>query len=95
LGRIQEEFGEQGVEVIAINMVPQNNLQEWRAYWKWLGAGDVVWAQDTPDGQAVKAYNIQALGTTVIIDRAGRVAYRDAASTSYKKLRAEVLKVLN
>lgn len=83
------------MKVVAVNIVPQNSLQQWQAFWKSLGAGDVVWAQDTPDGQAVRAYNIQALGTTVIVGRDGRVVYRDAAATSYKKLQAEVLKALN
>ncbi|MFQ5812191.1 MAG: TlpA family protein disulfide reductase [Anaerolineae bacterium] len=95
LGKIQEEFGGQGVEVVAVNIVPQNSLQEWQAFWKRLGAGDVVWAQDTPDGQAVGAYNIQALGTTVIVGRDGRVTYRDAVATSYKMLRTEVLNALD
>lgn len=95
MGKIQAEFGDQGLRVIAVNMVPQDSLQQWQAYWKQLGAGDVIWAQDTPDGRVVQAFNIQGLGATVIIDRKGRVTYRDIGATSYNKLRTEVSKVLN
>lgn len=95
MGRIQEEFGEQGLEVVAINIVPDFGLERWRAFWKSIGAGDVVWAQDTDDNQAVRSYNVQSLGTTIIIGRDGKIVYRDAGATTYEKLREEVLKALD
>jgi hypothetical protein len=82
-----------GVKVVAINTQPSYNLQYWKTFWKSLGAGDVLWAQDT-DYRAIAAYNAVTLGTTIIIDRQGRIAYRDGGATSYDKLRAEVEKVL-
>ena len=63
-----------GVEVVAINTQPFYNLQYWRRFWKDLGAGDVIWAQDT-DNSAIAAYNALTLGTTIIIDTQGRIAY--------------------
>jgi len=89
---VQREFADRGVEVVAVNIVPQATLQQWQAFWKSLGAGDVVWAQDS--GQAVTAFNVQALGTTIVVDRKGRVVYRDAGATPYETLRRAVLKAL-
>ena len=80
--------------MVAVNIMPDATLQQWQSFWKSLGAGDVVWAQDAPDNQAVRAYNIQALGTTVVVDRKGRVVYRDAGATPYETLRSAVLKAL-
>ena len=82
-----------GVEVVAINTQPFYDLQYWKSFWKSLGAGDVLWAQDT-DYSAVVAYNALTLGTTIIIDRQGRIIYRDGGATSYDKLRAEIEKAL-
>jgi PHP family Zn ribbon phosphoesterase len=82
-----------GIEVVAINIQPVYNIQQWKTFWKSLGAGDVLWAQDT-GYSAVAAYNVTALGTTIIIDRQGRITFRDSGGTSYDKLRTEVEKAL-
>ena len=78
---------------MAINIVPQYPLKAWRAFWRSTGADDVTWAADT-SGDAVKAYQVVGLGTTIILDRQGRLVYRDASATSYQRLKAEVEKVL-
>lgn len=72
----------------------RNGLAAWRTYWQKYG-DDVTWAQDTVDNNAVKAYRVQASGTTVVIDRAGQIVYRDASPTSYDTLREQSLKALN
>jgi len=92
LTKIQKEFG---VEVVAINIVPKiYSLEDWQAFLKEFGAGNFVWAQDTDDGRAVQAYNIQALGVTVIVGRDGRVAYRDDTTSTHEMLREGVLQAL-
>lgn len=70
-----------------------STLQEWTAFWRAVGGGEVLWAQHTENGATV-AYRIQALGTTVIVDREGRVAYRDGYATPYQRLREEIEKLL-
>ena len=72
----------------AINIMPQYPLY----YWRETGAGDVVWAQDER-GAAAVAYGVYSVGTTVIIDREGRVQYRDGYATSYETLKAEISKL--
>jgi len=86
-------MADSGVEVVAINTQPFYNLQYWKTFWRSLGAGDVLWAQDS-DYSAIAAYNVLNLGTTIIINRQGRIIYRDGGVTSYNKLRAEVEKAL-
>ena len=86
-------MADSGVDVVAINTQPFYNLQYWKTFWRGLGAGDVLWAQDS-DYSAIAAYNVLNLGTTIIINRQGRIIYRDGGVTSYNKLRAEVEKAL-
>ncbi len=84
------------MEVVAINLVPQyNTLEEWQAFLEEFGAVDFVWAADTFDQLAVRTYNVQSLGTTIIIDREGQLVYRDEAASSYKMLETAVLMALN
>ena len=84
------------MKVVAINIAPQlGSLEEWQAFLKEFGAGDFVWAQDTDDQRAVIAYNIQSLGTTVIVGRDGEIAYRDEEASTYEMLRTGVLQALN
>ncbi len=84
------------MEVVAINLVPQyNTLEEWQAFLEEFGAVDFVWAADTFDQLAVRTYNVQSLGTTIIIDREGQLVYRDEAASSYKMLETAVLAALN
>ena len=89
MGRIQEEYGDQGVSVVAINTAQFASLEDWKEFWKSKGAADVTWATD-PDGQLVQLFRVFSLGTTVIIDRQGRISYRDDGATPFEVLRAEV-----
>ncbi len=84
------------MEVVAINLVPQyNSIEEWQAYLEEFGANDFVWASDTFDQLASRTYNVQSLGTTIIIDRNGQVVYRDESTSSFKMLEPAVLAALN
>jgi len=89
LSQIQEESGTQGVSVVAINTAPWSSFQEWRDFWRSKGGGEVIWATDT-DQSLVRLLQVRSLGTTIIIDRQGRVSYRDDGATSYSTLRREV-----
>ena len=84
------------MEVVAINLLPQyNNLDEWQAFLEEFGAVDFVWAEDSYGQLASQTYNIQSLGTTIIIDREGQLVYRDEVTSSYQMLRSAVLQALN
>ncbi len=62
-------------------------------FWKSIGAGDVVWAQDSQRVTA-REYELQALGTEVIVDRKGRITFRSDGPAGFKRLEAEIEKVL-
>ena len=81
------------MKVVAVNIEPRSPLEDWVSFWKSTGAGDVLWGQDT-NGSTIKDYRLLTLGTEVIIDRQGSVAFRSDGSVGYEKLKAEVEKVL-
>ncbi len=93
MGLVQQEFGDQGVEVVAINQATQFSLDDWQAFWRSTGALNVTWAQDT-NLQATRTYGVTALGTTIIIDRDGQIVYRDHKPTSQETLQSELKNVL-
>ncbi len=78
---------------MAVNTASFNSLEDWKEYWKSKDAADVTWATDTT-GELVQQFRVYSLGTTVIIDREGRIAYRDDAATPYEILLGEVEKIL-
>ena len=79
---------------MAINIGAQYySLSDWQQFWNAVGGGKVLWAQDK-GGAATSAFQVVALGTTIIVDRQGRVTYRDAGATSYQKLKEELGHVL-
>jgi len=82
------------VRVVAINIGAQYySLGDWRQFWRSVGGGEVLWAQDV-EAKAASAFKVVGLGTTIIIDREGRITYRDAGATTYEKLKEEVSRVL-
>ena len=91
--RTRREFADQGLNVVAINILKFHSLAEWRELWQKLGADDVIWASD-PDQQTAKSFQVLTLGATGIIDRQGQVAYRDGGATPFDMLNTEVSKVL-
>ena len=93
MGRIQQEFANLGLSVVAINTAPFSSLEDWKKFWKSKDAADVTWATDTT-GELVQQFWVYSLGTTIMIDRAGQIAYRDDGATSYEVLRTEVEKIL-
>ncbi|MBI4340628.1 MAG: hypothetical protein HY680_11865, partial [Chloroflexi bacterium] len=80
-------------KVVAINIQPQYSLEEWRGFWRSTGAGDVLWAQDVR-GEAAQRYRLLFLGTEVIVDRQGRIAFRSDGPSGYDELRSKVEEVL-
>ncbi len=81
------------MEVVAINVFPQYTLRQWEAYWRSVGGGDALFAEDV-NQRAIVAFNVRAAGTKIIIDREGKIVYRNVGVTTYEKLRSEVDKAL-
>ena len=79
---------------MAVNTATFISLDDWKEYWKSKDADDVTWAQADVEGEVLRQFRVLSLGTTVMIDREGRIAYRDDGATSYEVLLAEVKKIL-
>ena len=77
------------MEVIAVNFYPGLHIQIWIDYWRAAGGGDVIYAEDTRR-EAIRALNIRTAGATVIIDKKGRIVFRDQAATTYGVLKIAV-----
>ncbi|HWP34126.1 MAG TPA: TlpA disulfide reductase family protein [Thermodesulfobacteriota bacterium] len=91
LTRVQHERGAKGVEVVAINILPeQAPFATWKAFWRAAGGGPGVRLAEDPAGRAAAAFNVRSIGTTIVLDRQGRIVYRDAGATAYETLRAAV-----
>ena len=81
------------MEVVAINVFPRYSLRQWEAYWRSVGGGDALFAEDT-NQRTVVAFKIRAAGRKIIINRERQIVYRKVGVTSYEKLRSEVDKAL-
>lgn len=79
--------------MVAVNIEPSYPLLEWEFFWKGTGAGDVLWAQDTGPS-APEKYRLVALGTEVLVDRQGLVAFRRDGPAGYGRLKSEIEKVI-
>ena len=53
----------------------------------------MVWATDGTQA-VVNLFRVASLGTTIIIDRQGRISYRDGGATPYEMLKTQVEKAL-
>ena len=77
------------MNVVAINFDPRYSLDTWQRFWKTTGAGDVILAQDT-SSTTVTDYRLVVLGTEVVVDRDGLVAFRSDGPAGYERLRSAV-----
>lgn len=79
--------------VVAVNVYPGAGLDSWTQYWRAVGGGEVVYAQDTRR-EAVRALQVRSAGATVVIDGTGHEVWRDSSATAYETLRAAVERAL-
>ena len=90
MARIQSEYKNRGVVVVAVNIWPIFSLKDWKAYWHKVGGGDAIYALDK---LPKKVFWLPA-GSTIIIDRQGHEVFRDLSATSYEILKTAVEEVL-
>jgi len=94
MARIHEEYNGKGVEVLALNVIPQFSTAEFLAYMKRYKGGDHLYATDAGQ-QIALAYNIQYLGETRFIDRQGNIAGKGfPPGLSYQELKQAVDQLL-
>ncbi|MCH8076675.1 MAG: TlpA family protein disulfide reductase [SAR324 cluster bacterium] len=94
LARIEQEYRSDGLKVIAVNVFPQIPLQKWERYFRqFSGDSGIILAQDTRR-EAIITLNVRTAGATVILDKQGRIVFRDPLASTYKVLKDAVEKAL-
>ena len=76
-----------------VSIDPQDTPQAIEEFQDRGDVGPLPWAVDE-GGQAAQALGVNALETTLIIDREGRIVYEDATATDYETLASELEEVL-
>lgn len=93
LSQIHREYRDRGVEVLILDVWQGETEEQLLQFKSDAHGGDHLWAMDIENRWAL-AYEIKTLDTTVIVDRQGRIAYRDGSSTPYQKLKEAVESLL-
>ena len=100
LARLQSQYEEEGFRVLAVNIDPSGyTLEDWVNFIDGYepdelpGFAEGAAVQDV-NNQAIRQYQLRALGTEVLVDRQGIVAVRSEGSMSYAKLSSEVERLL-
>ena len=86
LAKIQKEYRDRKVQVIAVNYLRGIPLAQWRAYLERWGGGDMTYTQDL-NFEAMRALNIRTMHSTVIVDRQGEIVFRDPETTAFEVLK--------
>jgi peroxiredoxin len=86
-------YEDKGLNVLVVSIDPNDTLRTIEGFRQAGKIGPLPWAIDKT-GDVARPLGIQALDSTVIIDRDGRIAYRDSAPTPYETLESELKEVL-
>jgi peroxiredoxin len=92
LGQLYQEYSGR-VNIIALDIDPTSTLELLGQFKQAAGNGPFVWAFDS-DSKVATAYQVTSTGTTIIIDREGRIVYRGGFPTSYDVLKGELEKLI-
>ena len=86
LAELKEEHGE-GIELLAVSIDPSDTAENIDRFIETTGASSYPFYWDK-GGQLTQRYSVQALDTTLVYDRNGRVVFRDSAPTDRETLLA-------
>ena len=86
-------YKDRGLEALMVSAGPNDTPQTIEAFGRAGGIGNLPWAIDKT-GKFTRSLDVRALDTTVIINREGKIAYRDAAPTPNETLDKELKEVL-
>lgn len=93
LAQIDANYADAGVRVLILDVDQTEDEDDLAQFRESYGNGQHLWAMDRDFG-AAEALGVNILDATVIIDRNGRIAYRDGVPTSYETL-ASVIEALS
>lgn len=90
---LHERYKDQGAVIVALDVDPSSSAEALRTFKGWSDNGEYVWAFDG-DNAVARAFGVSALDTTIVINRAGEIVYRDFYPTVYEILEEQLLLVL-
>ena len=100
LARLQSEYRDRGLRVLAVNIDSGNfSLEEWAEFInRYVPEGLSSFAESSAvqdvNNQAARQYQLTTLGTEVLLDHQGRLALRSEGPMGYGKLSSEVERLL-
>ncbi len=86
-------YRDKGVELLLVSADPNDTPKTIEGFWRAAGIDPLPVAIDGTGG-FTRSLGVRALDSTVIFDREGKVAYRDAAPTDADTLEKELEEVL-
>jgi peroxiredoxin len=93
LAQLQQDYADRGLQVLAIDVDAGETAADLDRFRQLVPGAAYHWALD-PGNRVTLAYGVRAMDTTVVIDGAGRIAYRDEAPSSYARLRQALERAL-
>lgn len=91
--KLYPAYKDRGLEALMVSADPNDTPQTIAAFERAGGIKNLPWAIDET-GEFTRSLDVRALDTTIIINREGKIAYRDAAPTPYETLDKELKEVL-
>lgn len=85
LKELHASYRDRGLRVLVVDVDSRSTEQALARFRAVANRGEYLWALDTRQ-EIVRGYAVRTLDATVIVDRDGRIAYRDAFPTGYERL---------
>lgn len=89
LARLFDNYEEQGLRVVVIDLDPEVKPELLQTFIDAVGENRLIWAFD-PEAAFMWAYNVRALDTTIVVNAEGYEVYRDIQPSSYSTLQKVV-----
>lgn len=91
--KLYPEYKDKGLSLLVVSVDPNDTPQTIERFREAGNIGPLPWTIDET-GEIPQSLGVRSLDATVIIDRQGRIVYRDAAPTPYKTLESELEEIL-
>lgn len=89
LAALHDRYASLGVRILIVDVDTTEDEDDLKGFRDKIASSSHLWAMD--EGSVIaQAFGVRFLDTTIIIDRDGNVAFRDARATDYETLAAVV-----
>lgn len=91
--KLYPAYKDKGLNLLVVSLDPNDSPETIAGFKRAGGIGELPWAVDET-GEFTRSLDVRALDSTIIVDREGKVVYRDAAPTDAKTLESKLKEVL-